>query len=122
MKSLRIWKKKKAAGELEKYTKKERVKIDKALRDFEIKFGGLKNLEKLPEAIFVCDMKKDYLAVREARAKGITIIAIVGTNNDPTLADYPIPANDGAISSVKYILDKVKEVVLSQKSKIADKE
>jgi len=105
--------KKKATGELEKYTKKEKAKIDQELRDLEIKFGGIKDLEKLPDAIFVIDMKKDDLAVKEARMKGIKVIGISDTNVDPTLADYPIPANDDAISSVKYILEKVKEVIKS---------
>ena len=106
---------KKKEGELEKYTKKERAKIDQELRDLETKFGGIKNLERLPDAILVLDMKKDDLAVKEARMKGIKVIAISHSNTDPTLADYPIPANDDAISSVKYILDKVKEVILKSK-------
>ena len=109
--------KKKAEGELEKYTKKERIDMDKELRDLELKVGGIKNLIQLPEAIFVLDMKKDALAVKEAKTKGIKVIAIADTNTDPTLADYPIPANDDAISSLKYILDKVKEAVESAKSK-----
>jgi len=112
--------KKKAEGELEKYTKKERAKIDKTLKDLEKKFGGIKNLEKLPDAIFVLDMKKDDLAVKEARMKGITVIGIANTNIDPTLADLPIPANDNAISSVKYILDKAKEVIIKAKSDLAN--
>ncbi len=106
---------KKKKGELEKYTKLERLKIDKELKDLEIKFGGIKNIEGLPDAIFVSDMKKDALAVKEARVKGIKVIGIADTNIDPTLADYPIPANDDAISSIKYILDKVKEVILKSK-------
>jgi len=109
--------KKKAGEEFEKYTKKERAKIGKILKDLEIKFGGIKNLEKLPDAIFVLDMKKDALAVKEARAKEIKVIGISNTNVDPTLADYPIPANDNAISSVKYILDKAKEVIQKTKKK-----
>lgn len=107
--------KKKETGELKKYTKKERIKIDKELRDLEVKFGGIKELEKLPDAIFVLDIKKDILAVKEARMKGVKIIAIADTNVDPTLADYPIPANDDAISSVKYILEKVKKVIKQAK-------
>ena len=109
--------KKKAGGELEKYTKKERAKIDQELRDLEIKFGGIKDLEKLPDAIFVLDMKKDNLAVKEARMRGIKVIGISDTNVDPSLADYPIPANDDAISSVKYILEKVREVIKSCRKK-----
>lgn len=106
---------KKKEGELEKYTKKEKAKIGQELAKLEIKFGGIKNLEKLPDAIFVLDMKKDSLAVKEAKMKGIKVIGIADTNVDPTLADYPIPANDDAISSVKYILEKVKEVIIKTK-------
>jgi len=107
--------KQKKEGELEKYTKKERAKIDQELKKLEIKFAGLKNLEKLPEAIFVLDIKKDDLAIKEAKAKGIKIIGICDTNTDPTLTDYPIPANDDAISSVKYILERLKEVIIKTK-------
>jgi len=106
---------KKAKGEFEKYTKKEKAKLDKEIKKLEIKFGGIKNLEKLPDAIFVLDMRKDVIAIKEARMKGIKVIGISDTNIDPTLADYPIPANDDAISSVKYILEKVKEVILKTK-------
>jgi len=109
--------KKKAEGELEKYTKKEKAKIDQELKKLEIKFGGIKNLEKLPDAIFVLDMKKDALAVKEAKMRGMKVIGISDTNTDPTLADYPIPANDDAISSVKYILEKVKKVIVKAKPK-----
>lgn len=111
--------KKKATGELEKYTKKERADFDKEIADLELKFGGVKEMTKLPDAIFVCDIKKDELAVKEARKKGIKIVGITHTNVDPTMVDYPIPANDDAISSVKYILDKVKEVILKYKEKSA---
>jgi len=104
-------------GELEKYTKKERVDFDKELKKLELKFGGIKNLNKIPEAVFVCDVRKDILAVKEARVKGVKIIAMVDTNVDPNLVDYAIPANDDAITSVRYILEKVKQVILDSKSK-----
>jgi small subunit ribosomal protein S2 len=109
--------KKMAEGALEKYTKKERAKIEQEIKDLEIKFGGLRNLERLPDAIFVLDMKKDETAIREAKRKGIKIIGIAHTNIDPTLVDYPIPASDDAISSVKYILEKVKEAISKAKTR-----
>lgn len=109
---------KKAEGGFEKYTKKERAKIDQELRDLEIKFGGIKNFQSLPDAIFVLDIRKDEIAIREARIKGMKIIGIAHTNVDPTLVDFPIPANDDAISSVRYILEKVKEVILKAKQKV----
>ncbi len=108
--------KRKSAGELEKYTKKERAKIDQELKDLGKKFGGIKSLEKLPDVVFVLDMKKDFLAVKEAREKGVKVIGVAHTNVDPNLADYPIPANDDAASSIKYILDKVKEAVVKATS------
>lgn len=108
---------KKKEGELEKYTKKERVDMDKEIMGLEIKFKGIKNMVELPEAIFVLDIKKDDLAVKEAILKKIKVIGIVDTNTDPTIIDFPIPANDDAINSVRYILNKVKEVILAAKPK-----
>ncbi len=104
-------------GALEKYTKKERMKMEKEIEALRDKFEGLKDISKLPEVVFIFDMKKDALAAKEARKKGIKIIAICDTNINPDLTDYPIPANDDAISAVKYILEKTKEVVLKAKSK-----
>ena len=109
--------KKKEKGELEKYTKKERADFDKEIKNLEIKFGGIKNLEKLPDAIFVMDIRKDDLAVKEAKMKGIKTIGLCDTNVNPTLVDYPIPGNDDAISSVKYILEKVRQAIKNSKPK-----
>jgi len=108
---------KKETGELDKYTKKERLEFDKELEKLRIKFEGIKEMSQVPDAIFVVDIKKDDLALKEARKKGLKIIGICDTNTDPTLVDYPIPANDDAISSVKYILKKVKEVIKKTKQK-----
>ena len=107
--------KQKSEGQWEKYTKKEQVEKEKELSDLENNFEGLVKMEKLPEAVFICDLVKDKLCLKEAQKKGIKTIAIVDTNADPLLVDYPIPANDDAINSVKFILDKVKEVVLKYK-------
>ncbi len=106
---------KRDSGELEKYTKKERANFDHEIKKMETKFGGIKNMEKPPDAIFVLDMIKDELAIKEAKQTGIKVIGISDTNTDPTLADYVIPANDDAVPSIKYILEKVKEVILKAK-------
>ena len=103
----------KAEGKLDKYTKKERIKIEKELQDLSGKFEGIKNLEKLPEVVFICDIVKDDLALKEAAEKGIKTVAIIDTNADISKVDYPIPANDDAISSVKYILDKLKDAIIN---------
>jgi len=104
---------KREKGELEKYTKKERVKMDEELQKLELKFGGIENMTNLPDVVFLCDIVKDDLPLKEAKMKNITTVGIVDTNADPLAVDYPIPANDDAISSVKYILDKIKEVMIN---------
>jgi small subunit ribosomal protein S2 len=106
---------KRASGELDKYTKKERAIFDEELKVLERKIGGIKSLDKLPDAILVTDVKKNILSVKEAKNKGIKVIGIIHTNVDPNLVDYPIPANDDAISSVKYILDRVKDAIFKIK-------
>lgn len=94
-----------------KYVKKERIKMAKDLERMEIKFGGIKEMEQLPYAVFVVDMDKEAMAVKEAREVGVKIIAIADTNTNPNFADYPILANDDAYSSVNYILKKIEEVL-----------
>ena len=109
--------KKETTGELKKYTKKERITMNKELGRMKIKFEGIKAINRLPDAVFVLDIRKDHLAVKEARMRGVKTIGICDTNTDPTLVDYPIPANDDAIASVRYILGKVKEAILKTKPK-----
>ncbi|MBU3925274.1 MAG: 30S ribosomal protein S2 [Patescibacteria group bacterium] len=98
-----------ASGALDKYTKKERVMIEKKIKKLNQKFGGLRLLKKLPDAIFVTDINEDRIAVNEAREKNIPIIALADTNTDPGLVAYPIPANDDALSSIKIIVNKIAE-------------
>lgn len=109
--------KKQKEGGFEEYTKKEKIKLNRELEKLRMKFEGIKDMTRIPDAIFVVDIKKDGLAVKEAKMKGVKVIGIVDTNIDPFLADFPIPANDDAISSVKYILDKVSEVIKKTKIK-----
>ncbi len=97
------------SGALDKYTKKERVMIEKKIKKLNQKFGGLRLLKKLPDAVFVTDINEDRIAVNEARRKNIPIIALADTNTDPGLVAYPIPANDDALSSIKIIVNKIAE-------------
>jgi len=101
----------------EKYSKKEKAKKEKEMEKLRKKFEGIKELKGLPEAVFICDIVKDSSALKEAKMKGVKTIAIVDTNANPCLVDYPIPANDDAIPSVRYILEKVKDVILKANSK-----
>ena len=108
-----------AAGEFEKYTKKEQAGIQKEIKVLEKKLGGIKSMEKMPEAVFVVDMKKDKLAVKEALENGVKVVGIADVNIDPELASYSIIANDDSVSSVGYILEKVKEAILEGKKTAA---
>ncbi len=104
---LKDLKEKKEAGEFEKYTKKENILIDREVARLERFFGGLVDLEELPAAIFVIDVKKEKAAVKEASMKEIPVIAVVDSNSDPNLIDYVIPANDDAIGSIKLISEMI---------------
>ncbi|MBU1014848.1 30S ribosomal protein S2 [Patescibacteria group bacterium] len=101
----------KREGEFEKYTKKEQMEFEEQLQTMEKKFGGIKEMTQLPDVVVILDLDVNVLAAKEARKKGIPIVAVCDTNCDPTWADYPVPANDDAISSVRYVLDKVREAL-----------
>lgn len=93
-----------ARGEFKKYTKFEQMKKIEELEKMEKRMGGIKNMTDLPGAIFAASIKEDMLAITEAKKMGIPVIAIADTNVNPELVDYPIPANDDAISSLRLIL------------------
>ena len=93
-----------ARGEFKKYTKFEQMKKIEELEKMEKRMGGIKNMIELPAAVFAASVKEDGLAIAEAKKMGIPVIAITDTNVDPLQIDYPIPANDDAISSLRLIL------------------
>lgn len=97
-------KEEKEKGEYDKYTKKENVLIDREIVRLERFFGGMSDLNKTPDALFIVDINKEMTAVREARRRGIKIFAIADSNSDPDLIDYPIPANDDAVKSIELIV------------------
>lgn len=100
---------KQSRGELAKYTKKEQVKFAHEISKMERKFGGLASLSRLPDAVFILDVKREKTALREALRKKIPIIAICDTNTDPTGIKCPIPANDDAIKSIELIVHSFAE-------------
>lgn len=96
-------------GELAKYTKKERLLIDREIEKLKEFFSGLSVMKSLPQAIFVVDSKKESIAVKEAQKMGVPVIAICGSDNNINDVDFPIPANDSGKSSIEYILKRVAE-------------
>lgn len=113
IKRLRELRDQKEKGQLKKYTKKEQLLIDRRISKLQKDLGGVIDLEKTPEAIFVLDAARDFTAVKEAQrissisGKKVTVVAISDTNSDPTLIDYPIPGNDDAIKSIRLITEAV---------------
>lgn len=105
-------------GEFSQYTKFEQMKIEEELENLESKMGGIKNMTKLPGAIFLTGIIEDNLALKEAKIKKIPIIALVDTNVDPGDVDYKIPANEDAVSSLQLILAYIGQAILKGKEKI----
>lgn len=100
---------KREAGKLDKYTKKERLKFEREIKRLSDRVGGLTKLIKLPDALFVWDIKEESTAVVEARKKNIPVIAICDTNVNPEPINYPIPANDDSTKTIKLVLDTIKQ-------------
>ena len=98
-------------GELRKYTKLEQLQFDRKIEELEVKIGGISTLTKLPEAIFVLDVRQEKTAVAEARKRGVKVVAICDTNVNADLVDYVIPANDDSMGSLQMITKLVAEAV-----------
>ena len=99
----------KVAGKLEKYTKKERLDIDKELVKLDRLFGGIETLNKLPAMMFIADLTENQYAALEAKQKGIPVVALLNTDADPKLADHIIPANDRNPKSIELIMNYLEE-------------
>ncbi len=101
-----------ANGTFEVLPKKEVAQLQHEMSKLEANIGGIKNMKRLPDVMFIVDPKKEKIAVQEAKRLGITTVAIVDTNCDPDEVDYVIPGNDDAIRAVKLIAGKIADVVL----------
>lgn len=99
----------KEKGELAKYTKRERMLIDKEIENLKRFFEGLVPMRELPKALFVIDSRKEDIAIKEARGLGIPVVALCGSDCDLSLVDYPIPGNDASVSSISYFVNKIVE-------------
>jgi small subunit ribosomal protein S2 len=107
-----------ADGEIKKYTKKERLMIGREVEKMKTFFSGIKDMKKIPEAIFVLDTKYDHIPVEEARQSKVKVIGLVDTNADPTKVDYIIPSNDDAIKVISFMAQVMAEAVNDGKSRM----
>ncbi|MBN1681757.1 MAG: 30S ribosomal protein S2 [Anaerolineae bacterium] len=99
-------------GAFEQLTKKERLLLDRKMIKLDLRFGGLRNMSRLPDLVFVVDVRREATAVHEANILNIPVIALVDTNCDPDPIDHVIPANDDAIRAIKLLTAKMADAVL----------
>ncbi len=99
------------AGEFDRLPKKEALKLNRLIEKLQYRVGGLRNMRELPNLVFIVDVRREELAVKEANRLGIPVIAMVDSNCDPDLIDLVIPANDDAIRAIKLIVGKMTEAV-----------
>jgi small subunit ribosomal protein S2 len=100
-------KRKQEKGELGKYTKYEQLKFDEQIRQLEDKIGGIKDLARIPEAVFIMDIRKDKTALSEASRRGVKVMALCDTNVNPTNVDYCIVCNDDAIKAIDMMANLI---------------
>ena len=99
-------------GRYEKLTKKERIKLDRERQGLEKVLSGIKSMSRLPDSVFVIDVRKEEIAVAEANKLGIPVIAVVDTNCSPEGIDYVIPGNDDALRAVRLFASRIADAVL----------
>lgn len=117
IKRLRNLESQKNSGELEKYTKREQLEIEREIEKMRKDFGGIAAVDTLPQAMFVVGLNKEKIAVAEARKKGIIVIALADTNCNPEDADFVVPANDDAVKSIELMTNVIVEAVKEGKSR-----
>lgn len=104
-------------GTIERFPKKEVLKLDKLREKLQRNLGGIKEMEDIPQALFVVDAKQEQIAVKEANKLGIPVLAIVDTNCDPDGIDYIIPGNDDAIRAIRLITSRIADAVIEGRNK-----
>ncbi len=118
IKKLKELEKIKNSNQIQRFTKKEKINFQKNLGKLEDTLQGVKEINRLPDVLFVVDVVKENTAIGEACKLGIPIVAICDTNADPSGIDYIIPANDDAIKSIRFLVSHVADAVLEGKKKV----
>src|SRR5437868_12072030 len=109
-------------GQMELLPAKERIQMEGELEKLEANLGGVADMRRQPDAVFIIDLKKEQLGVREARRLGLPVVALVDTNCDPDEADYVVPGNDDAIRSCALITRVIADAVAAGKQKVTAQE
>lgn len=107
-------------GTFDMITKKERLMLQREKEKLMRILGGISDMTRLPAALFIVDIKKEHIAIKEARSLGIPIFALVDTNCDPDEVDYVIPANDDAIRSIELMVSSVADAVINARQRVVE--
>jgi small subunit ribosomal protein S2 len=108
-------------GRYELLTKKEVIRLERERKHLQANLAGIKNMRRLPDALFVVDSNNEAIAVKEARKLGIPVVAVVDTNCDPTVVDYVIPGNDDALRAIRLFTSKISDSVVEGVQMAGDK-
>jgi small subunit ribosomal protein S2 len=109
-------------GRYELLTKKEVIKLERERKHLQANLAGIKNMKRLPDALFIVDSNNEAIAVSEARKLGIPVVAVVDTNCDPTVVDYVIPGNDDALRAIRLFTSKISDSVVEGVQMANDKQ
>ena len=109
-------------GRYDLLTKKEVIRLERERKHLQANLAGIKNMRRLPDAIFVVDSNNEQIAVKEARKLGIPVVAVVDTNCDPTLVDYIIPGNDDALRAIRLFTSKMADSIVEGVQAAGDKQ
>ena len=109
-------------GRYDLLPKKEVIKLERERKHLQANLAGIKNMSRLPDAVFVIDSNKEQIAVREARKLGIPVVAVVDTNCDPSEVDYVIPGNDDALRAIRLFTSKISESIAEGVNAMGDKQ
>jgi len=122
IRKLEVIKKMREEGQLDLLTKKEALMLTRKEAKLELYLGGIKEMNKLPDLMFVLDAVKEKIAIQEARRLGIKVVAPLDTNCDPDVVDFPIPGNDDAIRSIQLFCNEMAEAMNEGKAALAEEE
>jgi small subunit ribosomal protein S2 len=109
-------------GRYELLTKKEVIKLERERKHLQANLAGIKNMKRLPDALFIVDSNNEAIAVKEARKLGIPVVAVVDTNCDPTVVDYVIPGNDDALRAIRLFTSKISDSAIEGVNLVGDKQ
>jgi small subunit ribosomal protein S2 len=112
LETMKLLERQREEGVFDALTKKERLLLDRKMEKLELRFGGMRHMTRLPDLVYVVDVRREETAVKEANVLKIPVIALVDTNCDPDSIDYIIPSNDDAIRAIKLLTGKIAEAAL----------